>query len=254
MRSHTGRLDEKGNLIRPRDKSKSWDFVERISFAAFLIWSAAGLFFTVKHITPDIVAHWPVSAGLCQFVDLCLQYGDPILIFLAFTNTHLHAVRQWSAGIARRWGLIVLVCAFAIEAYGAHTGFPFGDYKYTENFGPMLFGVPLTIPLAWHVVVTNALFVVRSVAPYLSRLTEAALAGALCTFYDFILEPFATTVKQYWIWADGSIPPLNYVAWFVLSGLLVWFAAPTLSTRYRLDPRPVLILCLTVAIFVAAQL
>jgi uncharacterized membrane protein len=104
------------------------------------------------------------------------------------------------------------------------------------------------------VVVTNALFVVRSVAPYLSRLTEAALAGALCTFYDFILEPFATTVKQYWIWADGSIPPLNYVAWFVLSGLLVWFAAPTLSTRYRLDPRPVLILCLTVAIFVAAQL
>ena len=254
MRSLTGRTDEKGNLIKPKDHGKWWNFVESISFAAFLIWSAAGLFFTAKHITPDIVAHWPVSACVGQFVDLCLRYGDPILIFLAFTNTHLHAVRQWSAGIARRWGLIILVSAFAIEAYGSRTGFPFGDYRYTENFGPMLFGVPLTIPLAWHVVVTNALFVVRAVAPHLSRLAEAAVVGLLCTMYDFILEPFATTVKHYWIWTEGSIPSLNYAAWFVLSGMLVRLFAPTLSTRYRFDPRPVLILCLTVAIFIAAEL
>jgi len=226
---------------------------EKIACAAFLVWSAAGLIFTLGRISPDTIAHWPVPAGLSRFVDLCLQTGDPILILLAAINTHLHAARQWSAGIARRWGMIVLVCAFAFETFGTITGFPFGAYHYTDRFGPMLGVVPLTIPFAWHVVVTNALFIVRAVAPYASRLAEAALAGLLCTLYDFVLEPFATTVKQYWIWTEGTIPPLNYVAWFVLSALLVRLFAPTLSSRVRLDPRPALILCVTILIFLAGE-
>jgi uncharacterized membrane protein len=117
----------------------------------------------------------------------------------------------------------------------------------------MLGVVPLTIPLAWHVVVTNALFVVRAVAPHASRLAEAALAGLLCMLYDFVLEPFATTVKHYWIWTEGTVPPINYLAWFVLSGLLVRLFAPTLSSRFRLDLRPVLILGITIAIFLAGE-
>jgi uncharacterized membrane protein len=236
-----------------KSKGNPWNLVEKISFAAFVIWSAAGLLFTLERISPEAIAHWPVPGRLGQFVDLCLENGDPILILLAFANTHLHAVRQWSAGVARRWGLIVLVCAFGIETWGARTGFPFGNYHYTDRFGPILGVVPLTIPLAWHVVVTNALFVVRAVAPHASRLAETALAGLLCTLYDFVLEPFATTVKHYWIWTGETIPPINYAAWFVLSGLLVRVFAPTLSSRYRFDPRPALILGLTILIFVAAE-
>jgi len=241
--------------MKPKAKDNPWNFVEKTALAAFVIWTAAGLIFTIEGISPDTVAHWPVPGWLGQFVDFCLQTGDPILILLAFANTHLHAARQWTPVIARRWGLIVLICAFGIETCGTITGFPFGEYHYIPNqFGPMLGIVPLTIPLAWHVVVTNALFVVRAVAPYASRLTEAALAGLLCMAYDFILEPFATTVKHYWIWTGGTIPPLNYVAWFVLSGLLVRLFAPTLSSRFRLDPRPVLILSLTILIFVAGEI
>jgi len=241
------------SLPKAEAKITGWNLVEKITFAAFLFWVAAGLIFTIKQISPATVAHWSIPGWLVQFVDLCLQYGDPILILLAFANTHLHAARQWSAGIARRWAAIILVCAFGIETFGTITSFPFGDYHYTDRFGPMLGVVPLTIPLAWHVVVTNALFLLRAVAPHISRLTEAALAGLLCTLYDFVLEPFATTVKHYWIWTGGTIPPLNYVAWFILSGLLVRVFAPTLSSRYRLDPRPVLILGLTILIFVAGE-
>jgi len=232
----------------------SWNIVEKIAFVAFLIWTAAGLIFTIEHITPSAIAHWPIPVWFQSFVDFCLRTGDPILILLAFTNTHLHAARQWSAGVARRWGIIVLVSAFGIETLGAKTGFPFGAYTYTDRFGPMIGLVPMTIPLAWHVVVTNALFIVRAIAPHLSRLTEAALAGLFCTIYDFILEPFATTVKGYWIWSEGTIPPLNYIAWFVLSALLVRLFAPTISNRYRRDPRPLMIVCLTIAIFLAGRL
>jgi uncharacterized membrane protein len=231
-----------------------WNVVEQIAFSAFVFWSVAGLIFTLYHITPGTVARWPITVGLRDFIDGCIRNGDPILILIAFINTHLHAARQWTAGVARRWGAIILVCAYATEWCGTTFSIPFGDYHYTDRFGPMLGVVPLVIPLAWHVVVTNALFLVRAVTPNASQLIEAMLAGALCTLYDFVLEPFATIVKHYWNWTEGAVPPLNYVAWFVLSVLLIRFAAPTLSTRYRFDPRPLLILGFTVAIFIAGAL
>lgn len=242
------------SLPKTNSKVASWNLLEKIALVAFLIWSAAGLIFSIGHISPDTIAHWSVPGWLVHFVDLCLQTGDPILILLAFTNTHLHAARQWSGGVARRWALIILVCSFGIETIGAITGIPFGDYHYTDRFGPVLGVVPLTIPLAWHVVVTNALFVVRAILPHASRLAEAALTGLLCMLYDCILEPFATTVKHYWIWSEGTIPPLNYVAWFVLSALLARLFAPTYSSLYRFDPRPALILCVTILIFVAGDI
>jgi uncharacterized membrane protein len=239
--------------MKPRKTIIPWTLTEKIAFAAFLVWSAAGLIFTLEHFTPDAIAHWPGPEWLRQFVRLCLQNGDPALIVLAFINTHLHAARQWTPAIARKWGLVVLLGAFGIETCGAMTGLPFGEYHYTDQFGPVLGVVPLTIPLAWHVVVTNALFVIRAVMPNCSALAEAALTGILCTLYDFVLEPFATVVRHYWVWSEGSIPPLNYVAWFILSALLVRLFAPTLSTRFWLDPRPWLLLGITLLIFIAGR-
>ena len=231
---------------------KKWNRLEKIFFCAFLFWSVMGLIFTIGHIAPSNVAGWSIPSWLRQFILLCLKYGDPFLILLAFANTHLHAARQWSPSVARRWGLIVLVCSFGVETVGAMTGFPFGVYHYTDRFGPLLGVVPMTIPLAWHVVVTNALFIVRIAMPYVGRLKEALLAALLCTAYDFILEPFATTIKRYWIWSNG-IPVSNFVAWFVISGLLLWFFAPTQGLRFRGDPRPWVILGITVLIFLTGR-
>ena len=82
---------------------------------------------------------------------------------------------------------------------------------------------------------------------------EAGLVGFACTLYDMVLEPFATTIKHYWVWTAGEVPPINYASWFILSALLAGLFAPTISTRYRFDPRPLLILLLTVLIFVAGE-
>ena len=242
------------NTAKKEARRQGWNWLEVLAFLAFLIWSAAGLYFTVQRITPAEIERWKISPDLRHFVLLCLQNGDPVLILLAFINTHLHAARQWAAGAARAWCVIVLICAYGIECFGTKTTFPFGAYHYTGNFGPMLWIVPLTIPMAWHIVLTNALFVVRAVLPHVTQLTEALLAGIICTAYDFVLEPFATTRKHYWEWATGSVPLINYVAWFILSALLIRLFAPTLSTPHRLYPRPWLILGLTVAIFIAGEL
>jgi putative membrane protein len=232
---------------------KGWNQLEKGVFFAFLFWAAAGLIFTALRLSAPEIAAWSVPTVLRDFVALCLRTGDPILILLAFANTHLHAARQWSPALARRWALIILVASLAVETLGALTGFPFGAYQYSDLFGPSLGVVPLTIPLAWHVVLTNALFLIRLVAPHRSRLGEAGLTGLLCTSYDFVLEPFATAVKGYWHWRDGAIPLQNYIAWFAVSTLLVWRFAPTAATRFPRDPRPLVILGATVLIFLAGR-
>jgi uncharacterized membrane protein len=233
---------------------KTWNSLEKTIFGAFLFWSAAGLIFTFFHLTSSVIEAWSAPDWLRDFVALCLRTGDPILILLAFANTHLFAARQWTPVLARRWALIVIVLSLAVETLGELTGFPFGVYRYTDLFGPSLGVVPMTIPLAWHVVLTNALFLVRIFAPHRSRIGEAALAGILCTAYDFVLEPFATSVKGYWQWKGGTIPLQNYVAWFVVSSLLIGAFAPTTALRFRKDPRPFVVLGATIAIFIAGRL
>jgi uncharacterized membrane protein len=232
---------------------KKWNRVEKAAFGAFLFWSAAGLIFTLLQISPESAARWPVPGWIAHFVGLCIETGDPILIFLAFANTHLHAARQWTPGAARRWALIVCAVSFAVETLGARTGFPFGTYHYTGRFGPLLGIVPFTIPLAWQVVVTNALFVVRAAERYLSRTLEAAAVAVVCVGYDFILEPFATRARHYWDWSAGQPPLQNYAAWFVVSALLVRLFAPTHATRFPGDRRPLFILGLTLLIFVVGR-
>jgi uncharacterized membrane protein len=230
-----------------------WTVLEKALLAAFLFWFACGLAFTLGRVGPEAVVAWPGPDGVHVFVRFCLRIGDPALIVLAFANTHLLAARQWGAGRARRWALIVIVLSLAVETCGALTGFPFGPYTYTDHFGPTLGVVPLTIPLAWHVVLTNALLIVRALAPHLPRWAEAAAAGLVATLYDAVLEPFAVRVKGYWFWrtANGAVPLQNYAAWFIVGGLLILVLAPVTTLRPQRDARPPIILGATVVLFLA---
>ena len=232
---------------------RRWPWWEIFLFVAFLFWSVAGLIFTVQHITPNDVAHWELSPWLTGFVQGCIGNGDPILIVLAFASTHAQAARQWTAARARRWGLIILVSSLMIETVGVKTGLIFGVYHYTDAFGPMLGLVPLTIPLAWYVVVTNSLFVVPLVKNDYPQTVEALFAAMLCTLYDFVLEPFATQSRHYWVWDGGVIPVKNYVAWFFLSAMLIRLFAPSVAARNRWDFRPCAILGMTLLIFLAGR-
>lgn len=227
-----------------------WTRLEKLAWGAFLFWSACGLIFLGGRIGPETVVAWSLPRWLQDFIQGCLALGDPALIGLAFANTHLLATRHWGSTAARRWALLVLVLSLAVETCGALTGFPFGRYTYTDRFGPTLGVVPFTIPLAWHVVLTNALFLVRAVAPHLPHWGEATAVGLIATLYDAVLEPFAVRVKGYWFWlGTGAVPLQNYVAWFFVSGLLALAFAPATTRRAVRDFRPATILAVTVLLF-----
>ncbi len=231
---------------------RRWSGIEAALFGAFLFWAAAGL---ISVAGGAQLARIHPPAALAGFIAACVRYGDPVLILLAFANLHLAAARAWGAPAARRWTLTVIVASLAIETLGVETGFPFGRYHYTDRFGPLLGVVPLVIPLAWQVVLTSALLLVRRCQWQPGRLNEAAQVGLAAMLYDLVLEPFATRVKGYWLWENGAVPWQNDASWFFIGAALAWLFAPR-PRNFRApapDPRPWVVPAVTLLIFLAGR-
>ncbi len=207
---------------------KHWTRSEKIALWAYLGWMLIGLGVTPFQMTPGKLHEQffsdSESPGFLEvFVGACLRNGDGVLMILAALNTHFMLTRHWGLRAARRWAGIVLVVSAVVETIGTLTGFPFGAYQYTDYFGARIGGVlPLTIPLAWYVVVSNALIGVKVLKPEYGKCNTAIAVGTLAAFFDYVMEPFATRIKAYWLWENGVPPLQNYLAWWGLSAFLVW--------------------------------
>jgi uncharacterized membrane protein len=119
--------------------------------------------------------------------------------------------------------LAIAGLAYAVEALGVNTGFPFGSYRYTDALSAHLpGGVPLAVIFAWLMIILSMRGL--SVRPPLlvgGRLLTSIAFGALCaTLLDLVLEPVAFHIEHYWEWlAPGrftyyGVPWENFVAWF----------------------------------------
>ncbi len=200
---------------------------ERLAWLLFLIWSAVGVIVMPWNPGPADVATL-VQDGAARNVALAfLRTADAIWILFAAVVTYFWMIRHDGLSAARVQALIVLAGSGVIEWIGHTTGWPFGPYKYTENFGPRLGGVlPLSIPLAWLIIVVNTAALFRYTPLAKSRLLLALAVGAAATLVDFNLEPVAWHVREYWIWyPDNPAPPplppwQNYASWFVVAAVL----------------------------------
>jgi putative membrane protein len=128
------------------------------------------------------------------------------------------------AGLVRFGILFVLL--FSVELVGLRTGFPFGDYFYTDTLRFALIGVPIAIPFAWYGTVVNTwriseIAVGRGAGRFPWRI--AVMAGLLTVALDLVLEPMASVTNRYWLWSGTAEPWQNYAAWFVLgAGAVAW--------------------------------
>jgi uncharacterized membrane protein len=146
------------------------------------------------------------------------------------------------------------------ETVGVHTGFPFGDYRYTGTLGPDVAGVPMVVALAWVMMCWPALLVGRSLAARLRVDRPAWLvvvigAWALAS-WDVFLDPQMVDAGH-WVWADPSpalpgvdgVPLTNYAGWLLVAALMItalhWSVGRPRVTReldLRAGPAPVLYL------------
>ncbi len=125
--------------------------------------------------------------------------------------------------------LIVLAVAWASEALGSKTGFPFGAYDYTATLQPQLLGVPLLIPLAWLMMLPPAWAVAQQVTGRTSGLVFVIVSAVAFTAWDLFLDP-QMVHWGLWVWEDGGayfgIPLVNFAGWLLVSGLITALARP----------------------------
>jgi uncharacterized membrane protein len=154
----------------------------------------------------------------------------------------------------RTAGRLVLVAGgggLVAETVGVHTGFPFGDYRYTGTLGAEVLGVPVLVPLAWIMMCWPALLVGRALAGRLRADRPAWLvvpigAWALAS-WDVFLDPQMVDAGH-WVWAEptpalpgvADVPLTNFAGWLLVAALMVAvLARVTAAPRSapELDPK-----------------
>ena len=113
-----------------------------------------------------------ISMPIVQWVagDRALLFGVVLSVVLQAALVVLLVYQ--AAGCAAHGHLVatVAVVAWAAEAIGSKTGFPFGAYHYTDRLQPQLLGVPLLIPLAWLMMLPPAWAVAQRITASLAGL------------------------------------------------------------------------------------
>ncbi len=134
--------------------------------------------------------------------------------------------------------LVVAIISFGVEQLGSRTGFPFGQYHYTEHLQPQVGHVPLLIPLAWFMMLPPSWAVANrfNSNPVIFALVSA---GAM-TAWDLFLDP-QMVQWNLWVWdqpgAYFGIPLLNYFGWFLTAFILTLIIRPK-----ELNLRPLILI------------
>lgn len=147
------------------------------------------------------------------------------------------AVILWRAWGSRRTLVSVVAIAiltFSAEWLGSTTGFPFGEYDYTSNLQPQMFGVPLLIPLAWLMMLAPSWAVAQAIlsgrvdSPS-RRVMFIALSALAMTAWDLYLDP-QMVGWGFWVWADPhgyfGIPWTNYGGWLLVTMVVTLIIHP----------------------------
>jgi putative membrane protein len=189
-----------------------------------VIWASIALYAGFAAAKPLIA-----GTGLQALVPLV-----SILVPVLFVLLHAPAEIGWK-NLA-----VFFALAFAIswcyESLSIATGFPSGNYHYTEDLGWQLGTVPLLIMPAYFGVAYVSWFIARTltdaVAPERSHGWPVVLVAAfVMVMWDMSMDPSRATVNLTWIWHDGGayfgVPFANFIGWLltvatIFAALALW--------------------------------
>jgi uncharacterized membrane protein len=147
-----------------------------------------------------------------------------LVLMVSFALLHASLRYGWKGALA--FAAICLVVSNIFENMGVATGFPFGNYHYTDVLGPKLGYVPLMIAPAYLGVgymswVMGAILIgdVKRGSSALSTFATPFVAAFVMVLWDLSLDPSASTDGKWWTWHDGGgffgVPLQNYLGWYL---------------------------------------
>lgn len=122
--------------------------------------------------------------------------------------------------------LMVALAGYLVEVAGVNTGLIFGHYRYGAALGYKLFATPLLIGVNWAMLI----YATNQWCRFSNKYLNVLLAALLMIGLDFFIEQSAARF-DFWYWRGAHIPLQNYVAWFVISLMMNWFAHDVLSQK-----------------------
>lgn len=198
-------------------------WIERISLIALALFSAfaiGGYWFFGLH--PENLARFPESA---QFYAKSYSFFSQTQVWLSGI---VLAILLSSKG-SFKWvtGFVaVYFLSLGSELLGTTTGFPFGDYEYSSLLGTKWFDhVPYLIPSSWFTMALPSFVLVeRALSHRVPMVWRWAIAAALLTSWDLVLDPAMSFLVPYWLWGQAGsfygMPWINLAGWFVTGFVL----------------------------------
>jgi len=114
-------------------------------------------------------------------------------------------------------GLILLsLYAYFIEFVGLQTGWPYGNFEYLIELGPMVQGVPLGLPVFFIPLVVNSYLLVNLFS-FDSIWKRLLLALGVILMVDLVLDPAAVALGI-WSYPEGffyGVPLSNFLGWII---------------------------------------
>ena len=176
--------------------------IKKIAVAVIVIFHVVGLIgFLIPALQPYFMKMVPFHL-LLMFAIIIYTYVGDVKRLLLFVSG-------------------VFLCGWLVEVLGVHTGKIFGSYYYGNTLGYKIAAVPLLMGVNWVILIFSIGQMVKSFKIRNSIL--ASLIGALMLIiFDFFMEPVAMKF-DYWQWDWHQIPLQNYIAWFIVSIILLKF-------------------------------
>ena len=131
-------------------------------FLTLLIFTFLGLTILMQ------IAYPLVDGSVLDFITVASVYT-------AATSMFLHGLAVYGARYSFTLLVITVLFGFWIEQLGVTTGWPFGDYVYSDTLGPKVLDVPLVVPFAWLMIAHPCLVAARRIAKSWVFLYGAAL-------------------------------------------------------------------------------
>lgn len=166
-----------------------------------------------------------------------------IVVVGLFLVSLISAIRRWGYKRALIAAGVVAIATTVLEAVGTRTGFPFGNYIYTDSLQPQVIGVPAIVPLAWFAMALPAREVAHAaLGGRATWLTRMALGAFALMAWDVFLDP-QMVGEGYWLWPDGGwyrdIPMSNFAGWFVSAAVLMLLFERLLPIGEKPDRTPI---------------
>jgi putative membrane protein len=199
--------------------------------------------FTIAVVFP-LVGAVTLVASAQSWVGPPLRF-NPLLVLFGTLVMRTPLLVGLAPLVGRRAGALLAgltAFAYGIEVVGVTTGWPYGEFVYLVDLGPMLFGkVPLGLPVFYIPLVVNAYLLTLLVLEDAAERRAVRLLATMATVVavDLVLDPGAVAIG-FWAYDAGGayygVPASNYLGW-LLSGAVAVGALDVAFERTALRER-----------------